>query len=73
MNFDVGSLCASFGIGTVGFGIFHYGRKQQRLPHLAVGLALMIYPYFVPGVVPMVAIGLGLVGLLWVTVKREWL
>jgi len=38
-------------IGLVGFGLFLYGKKQQRIPQLGVGLALMVYPYFVPSAV----------------------
>lgn len=72
MNFDMGSLAASFFIGIVGMAIFIYGKKQQRVPHLAAGLVLMVYPYFVPGWIPMVAIAVGIVGLLWVAAHREW-
>jgi hypothetical protein len=65
-------LIASFFIGIVGFSIFLYGKKQQRIPHLVAGLVLMIYPYFVPGVVAMVAIAVALLGILAVAVKKEW-
>ena len=71
MNLDAGSLFASLGIGTVGFGIFLYGKKQQRIPHLVVGIALMAYPYFVPGVLPMIAIAAGLIAALWFVSARE--
>lgn len=70
VNFDVPSLVASFVIGTVGMGLFLYGKKQQRLPQLAVGLTFMIYPYFVPSAALMVVIAVGLIGLLWLAVQR---
>ena len=70
MNFDVPSLVASFVIGLVGFGLFLYGKKQQRIPQLGVGLALMVYPYFVPSAVWMVVIAVVLVALMWVAVKK---
>ena len=41
-----------------------YGKRQRRAPHLAVGIVLMVYTYFVPNVPLMVVIGAGLVGLL---------
>ena len=33
--------------GGIGFIAFVYGKKQQNWPILGIGLALMIYPYFV--------------------------
>lgn len=47
--------------GSIGLGYFLYGKKQARLVPLLCGLALMIYPYFVPNVYVLVLIGTGLV------------
>jgi len=52
-------------IGSVGFGFFMYGKKQRRMPHLAVGVVLMVYPYFVSGVTATIVIAVALVGLLY--------
>jgi hypothetical protein len=57
-------LLASLLIGSVGMGLFVYGKRQRRAPHLAVGILLMVYPYFVPSVALMCAIGAAMVGLL---------
>jgi hypothetical protein len=57
-------LFASLVVGSVGLGLFVYGKRQRRAPHLAVGIVLMVYPYFVSSVPLMAGIGLGLVGLL---------
>ena len=57
-------LLASLAIGSVGLGLFMSAKRQRRAPHLAVGIVLMVYTYFVPNVPLMVAIGAGLVGLL---------
>lgn len=65
MDLDTGSLVASMMIGSVGFGLFVFGKKQQRLAHLLAGILLMVYPYFVPGVLPMIGIAVALVGALW--------
>jgi hypothetical protein len=65
MDLDAGSLIASMIISTVGFGLFLFGKKQQRWGHLSAGLLMMVYPYFVPGVLPMVGIGVAMVGALW--------
>jgi hypothetical protein len=46
----------------VGFGLFMYGRKQQRMPQLVAGIALIGYPYFVASIGWMLAIGAVVVG-----------
>lgn len=47
--------------GSVGFGFFIYGKKQSKLVPLGCGLALMVYPYFMPNVVALVLVGLVLI------------
>jgi hypothetical protein len=59
------ALLASVLLGSVGLGFFVYGKKQRRAPHLAVGVLLMVYPYFVSNVALMLVIGAALVGLLY--------
>jgi hypothetical protein len=69
LDFDATSLMVSFVISAVGFVAFMYGKKQNRLPQMAIGFALMAYPYFVSNVYLMGGIGVGLVGLLVLLVK----
>lgn len=45
---------------SIGMGLFLYGRKQRTVVPLICGLALMIYPYFVPNVYLVVVIGAAL-------------
>lgn len=59
------SLLASLIVGSLGLGLFLYGKKQQKMPQLGVGLTMMVYPYFVTGTLPIVGIGVVLVGGLW--------
>ena len=59
------ALLASVLLGSVGLGFFVYGKRQKRWPHLVAGLALMVYPYFVPSALASVLIGVALVGLLY--------
>lgn len=59
------ALLASILVSSVGLGFFVYGKRQRRAPHLAVGVAMMAYPYFVPGVALMLVIAAALVGLLY--------
>lgn len=64
MDFSPGPFIASMLIGAIGFGLFLYGKKAERLPQLVTGLTLMVFPYFVPGLVLMIGIAAAaLVGL----------
>ena len=47
----------------IGLGFFIYGRKQKVIVPLICGVLLMLYPYFVPNVGALVAIGLALVAI----------
>lgn len=38
-------MLASLVVSSFGFGLFVYGKKQLRMPHLVVGIALMGFPY----------------------------
>jgi hypothetical protein len=59
------AMLASVLVGSIGLGLFVYGKRQRRVPHLLTGLVLMIYPYFVPSVALMLVIAAGLLGLLY--------
>ncbi|MBK5295613.1 MAG: hypothetical protein JJE40_00565 [Vicinamibacteria bacterium] len=72
MTLDPTWLFVSLIPGGVGFVLFVYGRKQQRWPHMIAGLLFMVYPYFTPGLVSLVAVG-AVVGLaLWGAVRQGW-
>jgi hypothetical protein len=45
---------------SIGLGYFLYGRKRRAVVPLVCGLALMIYPYFIPQVGALIAIGVTL-------------
>ena len=47
--------------GSIGLGFFIYGRKQAKLIPKYCGIALMVYPYFVPNVYWLVGVGVSLV------------
>jgi hypothetical protein len=46
-----------FLFGTIGFGFFSYGRKQQRPVPLICGLVLMVFPYFITSTLWLVIVG----------------
>ena len=59
------SLLASLLVGSIGMGLFVYGKRQRRAPHLAIGVVLMVFPYLVPSVTLIFVIAAALIGLLW--------
>jgi hypothetical protein len=59
-------------VSGVGAVLLHYGRKLRRWPQGLAGAALILYPYFVPTVLPMVAIGAGVVGLMLLAIRLGW-
>lgn len=69
MDLDSGSLVASLIVSAIGFVVFRYGRRLQRLPQIIVGLVLMAFPYVVPSVPLMVAIAAALLGGLWLALR----
>jgi hypothetical protein len=48
-------------ISLIGLALLMYGRKAVRVPHIVVGLVLMIYPYFVGSLLVEVAVAIVLV------------
>lgn len=48
--------------GSIGLGFFLYGRKQRKVVPFVCGVALMIFPYFVPNTILLVMIGVALIG-----------
>lgn len=55
----------------IGLAVFVYGRRQRRAAPILVGVALMVYPYFVSGTLVLVGIGVLLIGALWVAHRME--
>ena len=53
---DTNSLLLSFLFGTIGMGMFMYGKRAARLVPLGAGLALMLVPYFIPNLVLMAVV-----------------
>jgi hypothetical protein len=72
MSFDPTLLFLSLLTSAVGFVLFVYGRKQERLPQLLAGLALMIYPYFVGTLTMTLVVGAAIVGAMWIAIQQGW-
>jgi hypothetical protein len=72
VHFDAGWIIASLIVSSVGFILLNYGRKFARVPQILVGLAMLIYPYFVSGVLANALIAVGLLAALWLAVRLGW-
>jgi hypothetical protein len=72
MSFDPATLLMSLLVSSVGFVLLVYGKKQARVPHLAVGIVLVIYPFFIKSALLMALIGAALIGLLIGAVRLGW-
>jgi hypothetical protein len=69
MDLETGSLIASLIVSSIGFVVFAYGKRQQRVPQVVVGLVLMGFPYLVPSVPLMAGIAAVLLGGLWLAIR----
>jgi hypothetical protein len=72
MSLDPTLLFLSLITSGAGFVLFMYGKKQERWPQLAGGLALMVYPYFVSTVTGTLAVGAGIVAAIWIAIRQGW-
>ena len=72
MSLDPMWLFLSLIPGGIGFVLFVYGKKQQRLPQLIAGLAFMVYPYFTPTTPSLLGVGVLLGAGLWTAVRLGW-
>ena len=72
MSIDPTWLFLSLIPSGIGFVLFVYGKKQERWPQLAAGLAFMVYPYFASSVAALVGVGVLLAVLLWTSLRLGW-
>ena len=60
------NLFGSLLFGIIGFSVYRYGKNTDSFKRMLVGVALMVYPYFIDETWLIYAIGLGLCGSLFV-------
>ena len=51
--------------GSIGFFAFRYGKRQGNYRMLGIGIALMVYPYFIPNTLAVYLVGAALVAALF--------
>ena len=61
MDIDPTWLLLSSLFSIIGLAIFTFGRRQRTATHTLIGLALMGYPYFVRGTLPLIGVGVALI------------
>ena len=57
-------MFTSMMIGLIGFALLMYGKRQSRFPHLAAGVALVAYPWFISSLLLQLLVGAAIAGLL---------
>jgi hypothetical protein len=57
MSLDPTTLMLSILFGSIGTGLFIYGKRQEKYVHLLAGVALMGLPYFVANAIALLVIG----------------
>lgn len=72
MNTTGAVLFLSIVVSAFGLALFVYGKRQGRIPQLLIGIAMMVYPYFVPNPWVMVGVAAGLGILFWAAMKMGW-
>lgn len=69
LDFSLSGILASTLVGSIGFVLFHYGRKTARMPQLVSGLTLMLFPLFVPGAAWMLGIAAVILAGFWACLR----
>jgi len=73
VDLSLSGIVTSFLVSSIGYVLFQYGRKCARMPQLVSGLALMVFPVFVPGVAWMLVTSAAILAFLWVGLRTGFL
>lgn len=57
VNFSAANLIGGFVFGSIGFVAFVYGKRMNLWKPMLLGIALMVYPYFLNNDAVMIVIG----------------
>ena len=72
MSFDPAWLFLSLIPSGIGFVLFVYGKKQERMPHLLAGILFTVYPYFTSSILALVGVGAVVGTGLWMAIRAGW-
>ena len=62
MDLSLSTIVLGVFVGLVGIALLTYGRKEVRIPHMVVGVILLVYPYFIGNWIAVLAIAAFLIG-----------
>jgi hypothetical protein len=71
-NLTFGALMAGMVVSSIGVGLFIYGKRQNRVPHLIAGMVLLVLPFLVRGTLAMSGASAGAIALLWLGVRAGY-
>ena len=64
-DFSAAKIFAWIIFGAIGFAVFLYGKKNKFLRPMIIGVALMVYPYFISGTFFLYIVGIALTAALY--------
>ena len=64
-GFSLWGLIGGFIFSGIGFVAFIYGKKNTEYKPMMIGIALMVYPYFLRGTLALYLVGIGLTAILY--------
>jgi hypothetical protein len=64
-DFNGAKIFAYIIFGAIGFAVFVYGKKNQFFRPMIIGVALMVYPYFISGTFFLYLAGIALTAALY--------
>jgi hypothetical protein len=64
-------IITAFAVSTVGFSVFLFGKKQQRVPQLVTGMLLMVAPVVVSAPIWLTVTAVGLLFGMRVAIHHE--
>ncbi len=64
-DFSAAKIFACIIFGAIGFAVFLYGKKNKLFRPLVIGIALMVYPYFISGTFFLYLVGIVLTSALY--------
>jgi len=64
-DFSAAKIFAWIIFGAIGFAVFLYGKKNRFFRPTIIGVALMVYPYFISGTLFLYLVGIALIAVLY--------
>ena len=72
LDFSPAGLLVGFVLSALGAAYVAWGRRMGDLPRLVCGMLLVVVPWFVGALWPLLAIGAGLLAAPWVGEALGW-